>query len=185
MSTYNIGIIVGSLRKESFNRKLAQALMKLAPEKLECEIISIADVPLYNQDNDSSPPAAAMALKKAVASKVGIIFVTPEYNRSIPGVLKNAIDTASRPYGDNSWAGKAAGIVGTSPGAIGTAVAQEQLRSCVSGFLDMPTLGQPEVYLQFKDGLIDEKGDVSNVKTREFLQKWMDAYTAWVAKIVG
>ncbi len=185
MSTYTIGIIIGSLRKESFNRKLAQALMKLAPGQLDCEIIPIADVPLYNQDNDSNPPAAIIALKKAVASKDGIIFVTPEYNRAIPGVLKNVIDTASRPYGDNSWAGKAAGIVGTSPGAIGTAVAQQQLRSCISGFLDMPTLGQPEVYLQFKDDLIDDNGDIGNDKTREFLQKWMDTYAAWVAKIAG
>ncbi len=185
MSTYKIGIIVGSLRTESFNRKLAQALMKLAPESLDCEIIPIDDVPLYNQDNDANPPAETKQFKDAVSSKAGIIFVTPEYNRSIPGVLKNAIDTASRPYGDNSWAGKAAGIVGTSPGAIGTAVAQQQLRSCISGFLDMPTLGQPEVYLQFKDDLIDAKGNVGNDKTREFLQKWMDTYAAWVAKIAG
>ncbi len=185
MSTYKIGIIVGSLRKESFNRKLAQALMKLAPAGLDCEIIPIDKLPLYNQDNDSNPPAEATALKSAVASKAGIIFVTPEYNRSVPGVLKNAIDTASRPYGDNSWAGKAAGIVGTSPGAIGTAVAQAQLRSCISGFLDMPTLGQPEVYLQFKDDLIDGEGNVGNEKTREFLQKWMDKYAAWVAKIAN
>lgn len=185
MSRYEIGIIVGSLRKESFNRKLAKALIKLAPADLECEIIPIDDVPLYNQDNDSNPPAAAVQLTRAVASKAGIIFVTPEYNRAVPGVLKNAIDTASRPYGDNSWAGKAAGIVGTSPGAIGTAVAQEQLRSCISGFLDMPTLGQPEVYLQFKDGLIDDEGDISNDETGKFLQKWMDRYAAWVAKIAG
>ena len=185
MSTYKIGIIVGSLRRESFNRKLAQALMKLAPASLVCEIIPIDTLPLYNQDNDSSPPAEAVALKKAVAATAGIIFVTPEYNRSIPGVLKNAIDTASRPYGDNSWAGKATGIVGASGGVIGTAVAQQQLRSCVSGFLDMPTLGQPEVYLQFKDDLVDAEGNVNNDKTREFLQKWMDKYAAWVAKIAS
>lgn len=185
MSTYKIGIIVGSLRKESINRKLAHALIKLAPAELACEIIPIDTLSLYNQDHDANPPGETRIFKNAVASKAGIIFVTPEYNRSIPGVLKNAIDTASRPYGDNSWAGKAAGIVGTSPGAIGTAVAQEQLRSCVSGFLNMPTMGQPEVYLQFKDELIDAEGTISNDRTREFLQKWMDTYAAWVRKISG
>lgn len=185
MSQYQVGIIVGSLRKASINRKLAMALIQLAPADVTFEIIEIGDVPLYNQDNDANPPAAAVALKAAVAAKDGIIFVTPEYNRSIPGVLKNAIDTASRPYGENSWAHKAAATVGASPGGIGTAVAQAHLRSITGGFLDMPTLSHPEVYLHFTEGLIDADGTISNDGTRKFLQGFVDKYVAWVKRIKG
>jgi chromate reductase len=176
--TYDIAVIVGSLRKESLNRKLAQALAHLVPKDFALRELRIDDLPLYNQDDDGNPAASVKRLKSEILAASGLIFVTPEYNRSIPGVLKNAIDHASRPYGQSAFEGKPAGVLGMSVGAIGTACAQQDLRG-VLAYLDMPTLGQPEAFLHAKEGFFEPSGEV-NAKSREFVQKWMDAYAAWV-----
>lgn len=178
MSAYPIAVVVGSLRRDSFNRKLADAIVGLAPAEFSFTQMRIDDLPLYNQDHDKSPAEPVRRLKSEIAAARGVLFVTPEYNRSLPGVLKNAIDHASRPYGQNAWAGKPAGIVGVSIGAIGTAVAQQHLRN-VLGYLDCPTLGQPECFIQAKEGLFDSSGGIGS-DSREFLQGWMDRYVAWV-----
>jgi chromate reductase len=183
MNQYKIAVIIGSLRKESFNRKLANAIIKLAPLEFSFQQVPIGDLPLYNQDDDSNQVESVKRLKNEIKTSQGILFVTPEYNRSIPGVLKNAIDHASRPYGQNAWAGKPAGILGVSIGAIGTAVAQQHLRNILV-FLNVPTLCQPEVFIQVKDGLFDENGDIG-AGSRQFLQSWMDQYVAWVKKQIS
>lgn len=178
MSKHRIAVIVGSLRKESFNRRLAGALAMRAPENFELRQVEIGDLPLYDQDDDAHQGHAVRRLKAQIVEAHGVIFVTPEYNRSISGVLKNAIDHASRPYGQSAWAGKPAGIIGVSVGAIGTACAQQHLRTILA-YLDMLTLGQPEVFLQMKDGLFDENGDIGE-QSRKFVQGWMDKYVALV-----
>jgi chromate reductase len=176
---YRIAVIVGSLRRESFNGQLAAALQKLAHPQLELTTVGIGDLPLYNQDEENNPSEAVRRLKTEVAAAQGVLFVTPEYNRSMPGVLKNAIDHGSRPYGQSVWSGKPAAIIGISVGAIGTAIAQGHLRT-VLGYLDMPTLGQPEMYLQTKPGFFDANGEIGSDGTREFLQKFVDRFTEWV-----
>ena len=181
MSKTKVALFVGSLRKDSFNRKLAKAIEKLAPADFEFAHVRIDNLPLYNQDFDADYPAEATRLKKDVESADAVLFVTPEYNRAIPGVLKNAIDIASRPWGTNSFAGKPAGVLGISVGAIGTALAQQHLRN-VLAYLDAPTLGQPEVFMQMKDGLIDDDGNIGNDDTRKFVQDFVDRYVAWVKK---
>ena len=178
MSQYQIAVVVGSLRKESFNRRLADALSKLAHPTLVLKQSRIDDLPLYNQDDDGKQADAVLRLKAEISASQGVIFVTPEYNRSIPGVLKNAIDHASRPYGKNAWAGKPAGVIGVSVGTIGTALAQQHLRN-IAAYLDMPTLGQPEVFLQAKDGLFAEDGSIG-AASRDFVKAWLDKYAAWV-----
>jgi chromate reductase, NAD(P)H dehydrogenase (quinone) len=178
MNDCRIAIIVGSLRRESFNRKFANALAKLAPSNFSFQQPQIGDLPLYNQDDDASQAAVVKRLKAEIAAAQGLLFVTPEYNRSIPGVLKNAIDHASRPYGQSAWAGKPAGVIGVSPGAIGTALAQQHLRNILA-YLDVPTLGQPEVFIQAKDGLFDDSGNIGQ-GSKQFLQDWMDRYASWV-----
>ncbi|HEV7609107.1 MAG TPA: NADPH-dependent FMN reductase [Steroidobacteraceae bacterium] len=179
-----IGYVVGSLRKESHNRKLANALIKLGPPDFSFKELKISDLPLYNQDDDKAQAPEVQRLKSELRAVDAVIFVTAEYNRSVPGVLKNAVDHASRPYGQSAWAGKPAGIVGISIGPIGTAVAQSHLRTILA-YLDMPTLGQPEVYLQAKEGFFDEAGGVANPETRKFLHAWMDKYVAWVKKLTA
>ena len=174
-----IAMIVGSLRRDSFNRRFAQGLTRLAPPGIAFTWPDIAALPLYDQDDDAHPPAAAVALKAAIRAADGVIFVTPEYNRSIPGVLKNALDHASRPYGDSAWAGKPAGVIGVSPGALGTALAQQHLRS-VLACLDMPTLGQPEAYVQHREGMFAEDDSLTDA-SRDFARKWLDAYLAFLA----
>lgn len=178
MSTTQIAVIVGSLRKESFNRKLAEALPALAPEGFSFKMLEIGDLPLYNQDDDANQSAPVKRLKAELAAAQGLLFVTPEYNRSIPGVLKNALDHASRPYGQSAWAGKPAGVIGVSVGAIGTALAQQHLRNVLS-YLDVPTLGQPEAFIQAKDGLFNPDGSIGEA-SRKFLQTWMTTFTTWV-----
>ena len=180
MSQFNIAVVVGSLRRESFNHRFADALVKLGPSDFSFETLQIGNLPLYNQDDDANQADAVVKLKTRIAAASGVIFVTPEYNRGIPGVLKNAIDNASRPYGKSAWAGKPAGIVGVSIGAVGTAVAQQQLRG-VLAFLDMPTLAQPEVFVQMKDGLFDDTGHIGEA-SRKFVQGWMDRYVAFVKR---
>ncbi|WP_295551691.1 NADPH-dependent FMN reductase [uncultured Pseudacidovorax sp.] len=181
MSQYRIAVLVGSIRQDSLNRKLALALAALAPEDFTFEHLRIDNLPLYNQDLDGKQPAEVQQLKTEIARAQGLLIVTPEYNRSIPGVLKNALDHGSRPYGQNAWGGKPAGVIGISPGAIGTALAQQHLRN-VLAYLDVPTLGQPEAFIQNKDDLFDEKGHIGNEGTRKFLQGWMDKYVAWVKR---
>jgi len=183
MNQYQIAIIVGSLRKDSFNRKLASAIIKLAPSEFSFKQVQIGDLPLYDQDDDANPAESVKRLKAEITAAQGLLFVTPEYNRSIPGVLKNAIDHASRPYGQSAWAGKPAGVIGVSIGAIGTAMAQQHLRN-VLAYLDVPTLGQPEAFIQAKDGLFDEAGNIG-ADSKQFLQNWMDRYVAWVKKHAG
>ena len=178
MSHTKIAVIVGSLRKDSFNRKLATALAALAPADFTFEQVRIDDLPLYNQDHDGAPPAEVTRLKNAIQFAQGLLFLTPEYNRSIPGVLKNAIDHASRPYGQSVWAGKPAGVLGVSVGAIGTALAQQHLRNILA-YLDVPTLGQPEAFIHAKEGLFDEPGNIGE-GSKKFLQAWVDTYVAWV-----
>ena len=173
-----IATVVGSLRRESLNRKFAHALARLAPEGFEFEFLEIGDLPLYDQDQDTHQAAPVKRLKQQVRDAHGVLFVTPEYNRSIPGVLKNAIDHASRPYGDSAWAGKPAGVIGVSVGSIGTALAQQHLRNTLA-YLDMPTMGQPEAFIQHTDTLYDASGDIGEA-SRAFVQGWMDRYVAWV-----
>ncbi len=183
MSSYQIAVIVGSIRKDSLNFKLAKAITKLAPADFSFNFVNIEHLPLYNQDNDANMPASVQAFKAEISAANGLIFVTPEYNRSIPGVLKNAIDNASRPYGQSAWAGKPAGILGVSVGVLGSSLAQQHLRNILS-YLDMPTLGQPEAFIQAKDGLFDAEGNIGP-DSLKFLQGWMNQYVAWVKKIVG
>ena len=174
-----IVVIVGSLRKASFNTKLADGLQTLAPDDISFDRQRIDDLPLYNQDDDKDQPGPTKGLKQAIRAADGVLFVTPEYNRSVPGVLKNAIDHASRPYGDSAFAGKPAGVIGVSVGAIGTACAQQHLRTILA-YLDMPTFGQPEAFLKANDAL-DKDGGIAD-GSREFLQKWVDGYVAWVRR---
>lgn len=176
--TYRIAVLVGSLRRESHNLRLAQALMRMGAADFSFELLPIGDLPLFNQDDERQPCAAVQRFKGALKAAQGVIFVTPEYNRSIPGVLKNAIDQASRPYGDSAWAGKPAGVIGISIGAIGTALAQQHLRN-VLVFLNMPTLAQPEAFLQAKDDLFLPDGHLGEA-SRGFVQGWIDSYQAWV-----
>ena len=178
MSQYQIAVVVGSLRKDSFNRKLASAMVKLAPPEFSFKQVQIGDLPLYNQDDDSNQAESVKRLKAEITAAQGLLFVTAEYNRSIPGVLKNAIDHASRPYGQSAWAGKPAGVLGVSVGAIGTAMAQQHLRN-VLAYLNVPTLGQPEAFIQAKEGLFDPAGNIG-ADSRKFLQDWMNRYVAWV-----
>ena len=177
-----IGYVIGSLRKESYNRKLANALIRLGPPDFNFKELRIGDLPLYDQDDDRSQAPEVQRLKSELRAVDAVMFVTPEYNRSIPGVLKNAIDHASRPYGHNAWAGKPAGVIGVSIGPISTAVAQLHLRTILAA-LDMPTLGLPEAYIHVKEGFFDDAGNIANTETRKFLHGWMDKYVAWVKRL--
>ena len=177
--TYRIAVLVGSLRRESHNRTLANAVIKLAPPDFSFSHVQIGDLPPYNQDDDETPAPAVKRLKQEITSAHGVLCVTPEYNRSLPGVLKNAIDHASRPHGQSAWKGKPAGVIGASIGAPGASMAQQHLRNILA-YLDMPTLGQPEVYLHVKEGIFDAAGELAHADTKKFLQQWMDTYVTWV-----
>lgn len=183
MAQYSIAVVVGSLRRDSFNRKLASAIVKLAPADFSFHQVRIDDLPLYNQDDDANQAASVKRLKAEIAGSQGLLFVTAEYNRSVPGVLKNAIDHASRPYGQNAWRGKPAGVMGVSVGPVGTALSQQHLRN-VLAYLDVPTLGQPEAFIQAKDGLFDAAGNIGE-DGKKFMQLWMDTYVAWVKKHIA
>jgi chromate reductase len=178
MSNLTIGVIVGSLRKASFNRQLAQALVGLLPSGAQAEFIEIGELPLYNQDLDSNLPEPVQRFKAAVAGVDAILFVTPEYNRGIPGVLKNAIDWGSRPYGQSVWGGKPAGVAGASPGAIGTALSQAQLRNVLSA-VGVQVLPLPEVFFHFAGEPFDAQGGVTDARTRQFLQGFVDRFVHW------
>jgi chromate reductase len=183
MSHYQIAVVVGSLRRDSFNRKLASAMIKLAPSEFAFTHVKIGDLPLYNQDDDANQADSVKRLKNEIKAARGLLFVTPEYNRSIAGVLKNAIDHVSRPYGQNAWAGKPAGVLGVSPGAMGTSMAQQHLCNILAS-LDVPTLGQPEAFIHIKDELFDEAGNIG-ADSKQFLQTWMGRYVVWVKKHAG
>ncbi len=178
-TTYDIAVLVGSLRKDSFNRKMARALVALAPASLKLEIVEIGDLPLYNQDLDTTPPAPWTALRNRIKAADAVLFVTPEYNRSVPGVLKNAIDVASRPYGQSAWDKKPAGIVSVSPGAIGAFGANHHLRQSLV-FLNMPAMQQPEAYIGGAGGLFDADGTIINDATRQFVSGFLQSFAAWV-----
>lgn len=179
MKKYTIGVIVGSLRKESFNLKTAKELMKLAPGSFSMELIDIAGLPMFNEDLESNPPKEWVKLKQQIEKLDGILFCTPEYNRSVPGVLKNAIDVASRPYGKNSWDGKPAAIVSVSIGAISGFGANHHLRQSLT-FVNVPTMAQPEAYIGGASELFDDKGNLINESTKEFLKTFMSAFEKWV-----
>ena len=184
MGGCRIGYIVGSLSSKSMNRTLAKALIGLAPEHVTFEEISIGDLPLYNRDFDADYPPEGRALKDAIAAVDAVLFVTPEYNRGIPGCLKNAIDWASRPHGTNSFAHKPSAVIGASPGKIGTAVAQQSLRNVLS-FCNSPLMEAPEAYIQFTPGLITEAGAVTDKGTERFLRDFIEAFDMFVARVLN
>jgi chromate reductase, NAD(P)H dehydrogenase (quinone) len=184
MSHYQIAVLIGSLRRDSINRKLANAMFGLAADEFQFNELKIDDLPLYNQDDDQHPADAVRRIKSQIKASQGVIFFTPEYNRSVPGVLKNAIDHASRPYGQSAWDGKPAGVIGASIGAVGTGIAQQHLRGML-GYLNMPTLGQPEAFLHVKDGFFDASGSIASADTKKFLQTWMERYVAWVKRLAA
>ena len=181
MSQLKVATFVESIRKESFNLRLARAIEKLSASDLAFDYVRIDNLPLYTQEFDSSYPPACQQLKDAIKAADAVLFVTPEYNRSIPGVLKNAIDIASRPWGTNSFASKPGAVIGTSIGSGGTAMAQQHLRN-VLAYLDVPTLGQPEIYLQFKDELIAPDGTINDPRTAKLLGDFVEHYKAWVKR---
>lgn len=181
MSNIRVALMVGSIRKESINRRLALAVERLAPKEFTFDHVRIDDLPLYNQDFDGDYPAPCKRLKQQIEAADALLFVTAEYNRSIPGVLKNALDIVSRPWGTNSFAGKPGAVIGTSIGSAGTALSQQHLRN-VLAYLDVPMLAQPEVFIHFKDGLIDAEGHIENAGTQKFLQGFVDRYVTWVKR---
>ncbi|MGZ2746230.1 NADPH-dependent FMN reductase [Burkholderia stagnalis] len=176
---YRVAVVVGSLRRGSWNRALARAVISLAPADLSFEFVEIGELPLYSQDYDADFPEVAKRFKQSIEAADALLFVTPEYNRSIPGVLKNALDWGSRPWGANSWARKPGAVLGTSPGATGTALSQQHLRN-VLAYLDVATLGQPEMFIKHDPTRIDDEGKIVNEDTRKFLQGFVDRYAAWV-----
>lgn len=181
MKKFNISVIVGSLRKDSCNLKLAKAMGKLLSDKCDFNILTISDLPLFNQDLEIHFPNTVLKLKKDIENSDAVLLVTPEYNRGVPGVLKNAIDWASRPYGKNSFAKKPAAICGASPGAIGSACAQNSLKHTLS-YLELYLMGQPEVYLQFKDNLINADFEITDDNTKKFLQNFANQFASWIEK---
>ncbi len=176
----DVAVFVGSLRKESINRKVANALAELAPSSLKLEIVEIGRLPLYNQDDDQNPPLAYTEFRAGVKAADGVLFVTPEYNRSVPGVLKNALDVASRPYGQSAWNGKPGAVISASPGASGGFGANHHLRQSLV-FLNVPAMQQPEAYIGGADKLFDASGKLANDGTRKFLQNFIDAFANWIA----
>ena len=183
-TTRKVAVFVGSLRKNSFNRMAAKALAALASSKLQLEIVEIGQLPLYNQDDDDNgaPRAEWVIFRERVRAADAVLFITPEYNRSVPGVLKNAIDVGSRPYGQSAWEGKPGAVISVSPGAIGGFGANQHLRqSCV--FLNVPTMQQPEAYIGGAATLFDKEGNVTNESTRDFLKSFMEAFAAWIERV--
>lgn len=183
MTTYRVGYLIGSLATQSINRKLAKALIRLAPEGMAFSEIPYRDLPLYSYDYDADYPQVARDFKAAIKASDAILFVTPEYNRSIPGGLKNAIDWASRPYGTNAFARKPSAVIGTSPGAIGTAVAQQSLRSVLS-FLNAPQMNAPEAYITFTPGMITDDGEVTVESTEAFLRDYMAEFHSFMSRVL-
>jgi chromate reductase len=183
MREFKVAIVVGSNRRGSINRKLAQAIARLADGRFVTNFVQIDDLPIYNQDVESPLPAGVTRFKSEIEQADALLFVTPEHNRSLPAVLKNAIDWGARPYGHNSWGGKPAAITGTSPGAIGTAIAQRHLRQILGNFGALVMGG--EAYVTFKPGLIDDAGAISDESTRKFLLAFVDQFTTLLARLSG
>lgn len=182
MPTPNVAVLVGSLRKESFNRKLANALIAMKAAPLNLEIAEIGDLPIYNQDLDTEhPPAPWMAFRKRIQGADAVLFLTPEYNRSVPGCLKNALDVGSRPYGHNSFDGKPGGVISLSHGALGAFGANQALRQCLV-FLNVPVMQQPEAYIGGAAHLFDHEGSIANDGTRAFLVKFMQSFALWIER---
>lgn len=176
---YNVAVFVGSLRKDSYNRKLAKALIALAPESLLLEIVEINNLPFYNQDFEENPSQEVLKFRQKIQAADAVLFVTPEYNRSVPAVLKNAIDIGSRPYGKNSWDNKPGAIISLSPGALGAFGANHHLRQSLV-FVNVLTMAQPEAYIGNATNLFDDKGVLVNDSTKEFLRKFLDAFAKWI-----
>jgi chromate reductase len=182
MAARKIAVFVGSLRKEAYSRKLARALIALAPPSLNLEIVEIGDLPLYNPDlEEPESPAPWADLRRRIKESDGVLFVTPEYNRSVPAAVKNVIDVGSRPYGKNTWDGKPGAVVSVSPGAIGAFGANHHLRQMLV-FINVPCLAQPEAYVGGAAGLFDQQGGLANDKTRDFLKNFMRAFSDWVER---
>lgn len=179
MKKHKIAVIVGSLRKESFNLKTAKVLMALAPESLSMELLDISGLPMFNEDLEGNPPKEWVALREKIRAADGLLFATPEYNRSVPGVLKNALDVGSRPYGENSWNGKPAAIVSVSIGAISGFGANHHLRQSLT-FVNVPAMAQPEAYIGDAAALFDDNGKLKNDSTKDFLRSFMEAFEKWV-----
>lgn len=177
----NVAVFIGSLRKESLNRKMAHALIKLAPDSLKLVIVEIGHLPLFNQDFEADPPQAVKDFKQRVEAADAVLFITPEYNRSVPGVLKNAIDIGSRPYGSSSWNGKPGGVISVSPGAIGGFGANQHLRQSMV-FLNVPMMQQPEAYIGNASKLFDDKGEIANDSTRDFMSQFLQAFSQWIER---
>lgn len=184
MKKYTIAVLVGSLRKESYNLKMARALMAMAPETLSLELISIGDLPLYNADLESTPPELYKSFRDQIRNSDGVLFLTPEYNRSVPGVLKNAIDVGSRPYGKSAWEGKPGAVISVSQGSMGGFGANHHLRQSLV-FLNVPAMQQPEAYIGNAKKLFNENGELVSDSTRAFMQKFLDAFERWVALHAG
>ena len=182
MTAFTVGYLIGSLAKGSINRKLAHALTRLAPAELQMREIPIADLPMYNYDLDSAWPPGATEFKRQIVEVDAVLFVTPEYNRSIPGSLKNAIDWASRPYGQNAFTRKPSAVIGASPGKIGTAVGQQHLRT-ILGYCNSPQMNSMEAYIQYEKDMINDAGDVTNESTAEFLRKYMAEFHAFITRV--
>ena len=180
----NVAVIVGSLRKESLNRKMAIALAAMAPAGLQLKIVEIGNLPLFNQDTEANPGAAVTEFKSRIGAADAVLFITPEYNRSMPGVLKNAIDVGSRPYGQSAWSKKPGAVISVSPGKLSAFGANHHLRQCLV-FLDVPTMAQPEAYIGNAASLFDDKGALVDQSTREFMQKFLDAFSSWVERNVA
>jgi chromate reductase len=180
-ATRQVAVVVGSLRKGSLNRKMALALAAIAPASLRLEIVEIGQLPLYNQDDDASPPAPSVAFKQKIAAADAVLFVTPEYNRSVPGVLKNAIDVGSRPYGKSAWDGKPGAVISVSPGAVGGFGANHHLRQSLV-FLNVPAMPQPEAYVGGAGELFDEAGGLKKPETRQFLERFLTAFATWIER---
>jgi chromate reductase len=176
-----VAVVVGSLRKDSLNRRLAKAIVASPPPGLSFEIVEIGQLPLYNQDDDANPPDASVAFKRKIAAADAVLFVTPEYNRSMPGVLKNAIDVGSRPYGQSAWNEKPAGVISVSPGAIGGFGANQHLRQSLV-FLNMPALQQPEAYIGGAGDLFDDAGAIKKPETKQFVDKFVAAFADWIER---
>jgi chromate reductase len=180
----DVAVLVGSLRKESFTRKTAKALSALAPATLKLEIVEIGQLPLYNQDDEADPPSSFVAFRERIRKADAVLFATPEYNRSVPACLKNAIDVGSRPYGQSAWQGKPGGVVSVSPGALGAFGANQHLRQSFV-FLNIPVLQQPEAYIGNAAKLFDASGALVDDSVRNFLKKYIDAYAQWVERILA
>mgnify|MGYP001424696019 CR=1 FL=1 len=179
MKQFKIAVFVGSLRKQSFNLKTAKALIALAPETLSLEIIDISSIPMFNEDLEATPPKEWLTLREQIKAADGFLFLTPEYNRSVPAVLKNAIDVGSRPYGQNSWNGKPGAVVSVSIGNISGFGANHHLRQSLV-FVNVPVMPQPEAYIAEATGLFDDKGNLTKESTKDFLKMFMEAFAKWV-----